>query len=212
MEDGLDNVGVEGKLEATPVGANAKAAELVFGDVGVLLDIVPDHGIEGVAIEAEAGLFVFGEFFLEDKLGFDAGVVGAGLVEGVAALHAVVADEDILEGGEHGVADMEGVVGIGRRHNKAEGLSSGGNILVWIKGARSLPAGVDFFFDCLMVILLVHEKNIISWGRGGCMKTTIKRDMIEASAPLIPQKTYVFTVSVGLITSASAMVISPRTA
>ena len=55
------------------------------------------------------------ELALDDHLGGDAGVVGAGLPEHVLAAHALEADQDVLERVVERVADVERAGDVGRR-------------------------------------------------------------------------------------------------
>ena len=63
------------------------------------------------------------EFFLlqqpplDDRLGGDAGVIGAGHPERLEALHAFLADEDVLQRVVQGVAEVQGAGHVRRRND-----------------------------------------------------------------------------------------------
>jgi hypothetical protein len=85
---------------------------------------------------------------LDDDLGGDAGVVGAGLPEGVPAAHAVVARERVHQGLVEAVTHVQGAGDVGRRQQDAEGLigrlaavEAGGEV------AARLPVLIPAAFD-----------------------------------------------------------------
>lgn len=135
----FDYMAVEGEDAAGPVGGKAEAFELVVDEAGVFLNEVVDVLVEGLAVEVEAGFALFSEMFFVDELGFKAGVVHAGLPEGGVALHAFEADDDVVYG-VHGVAGVEGGVGVGWRHEDGVGLFVFGRF----EGVGFFPESVDF--------------------------------------------------------------------
>ena len=69
------------------------------------------------------GIFLFEEPPLDDRLGGDAGVVGAGHPEGLEALHPLLPDEHVLQGVVQGVAQVQGPGHVGRRNDDRVGFS-----------------------------------------------------------------------------------------
>jgi len=110
--------------------------------------------VKGLAVEVKAGLIFLGEFFFKDVLGFDTSMVGAWEPEGGFALHAGKASEDVFEGDEHGVPDVEGIVGVGWGHDDAEGFTIG--IYLGLEGIGLLPKVVDFGFVDGVVVTGIH--------------------------------------------------------
>ena len=121
----LDRVGaalVHGKPLPLPVTGGAQLFQLaddaaavgVFPRPGALQKAVPAHHFLGQAVRPH-GLHHLG-------LGGNGGVVGAGHPQGGVALHALVADEDVLPGVVHGVAHVQLAGDVGRRHDDGEGL------------------------------------------------------------------------------------------
>src|ERR1700722_14867044 len=92
-----------------------------FASVGLLP--FPDALDEAVAAEVVAGLAVLGDFTLDDVLGRDAGVIGAGHPQRVEALHPARADDHILERDVERVAEMQLPGDIGRRDEDGKGLA-----------------------------------------------------------------------------------------
>ena len=105
------------------------------------------HALE-VALAAErcARLALLGDDPVEHELGGDAGVVDPGQPERVVAAHAVVADQDVLDGHEQRVADVERAGDVRRRLGDDEALRArrlgGGR-----EGAGGQPAVVDGGLD-----------------------------------------------------------------
>ena len=125
-EEGLaDSAGadvVEGEAGALPVARAAHELELLQDAGFVLVLPGPDALDEGLAADVVAGLlFFFEEPLLDDGLGGDAGVVGAGHPEGVVALHPAPADQDVLERVVEGVAEVEGAGDVRRGDDDAVG-------------------------------------------------------------------------------------------
>ena len=68
-------------------------------------------------------------------------MVGAGHPQGGVALHPLEADQDVLEGGVHGVAHVELAGDVGGRHDDGEGLFV--RFPVALEAAILLPHLVD---------------------------------------------------------------------
>ena len=113
---------VHGEALALPVAGAAQPLELVQDDAAVLLLPLPDPLDEFLAAQVVAGHPFLGEFLLDDVLRGDPGVVRPGHPEGVVALHAVVADQDVLQGIVERVPHVQHARHVGRRDDDAEGL------------------------------------------------------------------------------------------
>ncbi len=146
---------VHGEALAVPVAGAAHLLELV-DDAGLelvlpalhLLDELVASGLAGglhLLVVGERRLAGFLELAVDDGLGGDAGVVGAGHPEGLEALHAVGAGQHILQRVVEGVPEVEGGGDIGRGDEDAvggllAGEDAGG---VGAEGARLDPALPD---------------------------------------------------------------------
>ena len=94
----------------------------------------PDFFQEFLAAHSDAAHLPLGQLALDDQLGGDAGVVGAGLPQHVLAAHALEAGQDILQRVVERMADMQTPGHIGRRDDDAEGLGASGR-----RPARKAP-------------------------------------------------------------------------
>src|SRR6185312_185139 len=127
LAHGVGEPGVHGEALARPVAGGPHQIELL-ADVALVLLLPPPHPLQE-ALPAEltpAGAFE-AKLALHHELGGNAGVIGARQPEGVVALHAAPAGEQVLERRLEGVADVElaGDVG-GRDHDAEGGLRRGG--------------------------------------------------------------------------------------
>ncbi len=114
---------VHGEPGAGPVAGSAESAELLEDDAAVLLLPFPDAVDEGIAAEVIAvpDLAGLAEGFLDDVLGGDAGVIGAGEPEDFLAFHAGLAGEDVLDGVVEDVPEGEDAGDVGRRDDDGIG-------------------------------------------------------------------------------------------
>ena len=83
---------------APVVHRRADAPELEHDLAAVFAQPLPDTRFEGLAAEILPGLPFLGEMLLDCILRRDAGMVEAGLEEGVVPLHATHADDRVGEG------------------------------------------------------------------------------------------------------------------
>ena len=133
---------VHGEPGPVPVAGGAQLLLLLHDAVAVLVLPVPHPLQELLPAQVVAGqALVFPQLLLHLDLGGDAGVVRAGHPQRLVALHPLVADQDVLEGGVHGVAHVELARDVGGRHDDAEGLlvRVGGGL----EAARVHPGLVD---------------------------------------------------------------------
>ncbi len=113
---------VEGEAGATPIATEAHLAELLEDAGFVLVFPLPDALDELFAAELVAiEIFFFFEAAFDNGLRGDAGMIGAWHPEGVVALHALEADDDVLQRVVEGVTKMEGAGDVRRRDDDGEG-------------------------------------------------------------------------------------------
>ena len=72
-------------------------------------------------------------------------MVAAGEPERDIALHAVIADQNILDGKQR-VSHVHGIIGIGKGEENGEGVSLARRPLARLKIAALFPHLVNFFF------------------------------------------------------------------
>ena len=161
--DGGVEAFVHSEAFAGPIERGAEGAKLVGDGAAGFGFPLPDALEEAVAAHLLAGFVAFGgEEAFDDHLGGDAGVVGAGLPEGVAALHAAPADEDVLQRHGQGVAHVEAAGDVGRRDHDGVGRRGGGRVGAECVGL--FPPGVEGGFDRRVIEAFAEH-----WGghRGG---------------------------------------------
>ena len=123
LAHGLRAALVHGEAGAAPVAGGAHFALLAHDGVSVLVLPVPDALQELLAAQVVAAQSLpDAEVLLHLDLGGDAGVVRAGQPQGVVALHALIADQDVLQRAVHGVSHVQLAGDVGGRHNDGEGL------------------------------------------------------------------------------------------
>ena len=120
---------VHGEALARPVAGGAEFLELLDDDAAVLLLPLPDLLQEGFATEVVAGLFLLlAELPLDDGLGGDARVVGAGEPEDLVPGLAGAASEDVLKGVVENVTEGQDSGDIRRRDDDRVRGGGGGGI------------------------------------------------------------------------------------
>ena len=114
---------VHRKALARPVAGGAQPLQLVDDDAAALGLPLPDPFEEFFAAHvAAARLLPLHQLPLDHHLGGDAGMVGAGLPQHVAAAHPLEAAEDVLQGVVERVAHMQRARHVRRRDHDGEGL------------------------------------------------------------------------------------------
>ncbi len=108
---------VHRKALAPPVGRGAEPAQLAGDRAAGLLLPLPDAGDEFLAAEIALCHARLGELAGDHDLRGDAGMVGAGLPQHVAAAHALIADQQVLQREGQRVAHMQAARHVGRRHH-----------------------------------------------------------------------------------------------
>ena len=120
---GLGQAGVHREAIARPVDGGAEPPHLLGDDTARLLLPLPDASNEGIPSEIGAVLAFGVELSFDDHLGRDAGVIGAGLPQRVAARHPVVADQCIHDRVLEGMTHVQRARHIGRRNHDRIGDS-----------------------------------------------------------------------------------------
>ncbi len=115
---------VHGEPLAVPVAGRAHALELLNDRAALLSPPLPDPLDELLTPKLMAGGLLCGKLPLHHILGGNARMVGARHPEGVVALHAVVARQQILQGVVEGVADVQHAGHIRRRNNDGKGRAA----------------------------------------------------------------------------------------
>ena len=157
---------VHGEPGAVPVAGDAHLLLLLDDAVAVLVLPVPDTLQELLAAQVVAGQTLLGaQLLFHLDLGGDAGVVHAGYPQGGVALHALEADEDILQGAVHGVAHVQLAGDIGGRHDDGEGFPL--RVTVTLEAAVLLPGLIDPGLDFLGLI------NLWQFFFHGCCNTPL---------------------------------------
>ena len=117
---------VHGEAVTAPVAGCAHLLLLLHDAAAVLLLPRPDALQELLAAQIVAGqAFALTQLLLHLDLGGDAGVVAAGQPQGFVALHALIADQNVLQRAVHGVAHVELAGDVGRRHDDGKRLLVG---------------------------------------------------------------------------------------
>ena len=137
---------------ALPVAARAQGLELLYDAVAVLVLPGPDLVEKALASEVEAGLALAPELLLNLYLRGYARVVVAGQPEGGVAVHALVADEHVLDSLVKGVAQVELAGDVRGRDDDGEGLL--GRIALGMEVVPFEPHLVDLLFDLFGVVHL----------------------------------------------------------
>ncbi len=116
--------GIHGEALPRPVGAGTKAAHLAADDAARLVH-EPPHPLQvALATQRRARLPLLADDLVQHELRGDAGVIDARHPQRVVAAHAVVADQQVLEGHEDRMAVVQGARDVGRRHGDHEALRS----------------------------------------------------------------------------------------
>ncbi|MNN26403.1 hypothetical protein D3C81_1399080 [compost metagenome] len=154
----LDRLGealVHGEALARPVHRGAEAADLPGDGAAGLFLPLPDLLEELLAAEVVARQVLRGQLALHHHLGGDAGVVGARLPQGVAALHAAEADQRVHDRVVEAVAHVQAAGDVRRRQGDGVGLAGTLRREVVLR----LPLGVPAGFDFVGLVGLVHARR-----------------------------------------------------
>ena len=126
MRTARDEPLVHGEALARPVAGGAEPLQLIDDQAAGLFLPFPDAAHELVAAElAAVRLLALHQLPLDHHLGGDAGMIGAGLPQHVAAAHALEADEHVLQRVVERVAHMQRAGHVRRRDDDGEGPRAG---------------------------------------------------------------------------------------
>ena len=149
---------VHGEALARPVAGGAEPLQLLDDGAARLRFPRPHLFEEFFAAERAAfRLLAFHELTLDHHLGRDAGMVGAGLPEHVAAAHALETGEHVLERIVERMAHMQRAGNVGRRNDDAIGSGVAPLRPAATECARLLPHGVDASLDCGGLVCLIDH-------------------------------------------------------
>ena len=144
---------VHGETFTGPVHAGAHAAQLASDGAAGFAFPLPDLvekllPAQFVAVGAFAGQFAF-----HHHLGGDAGMVGAHLPQGVAALHAAVAHQGVHDGVLEGVTHVQAAGDIGGRDHDAEGIT----LAARLEMTGLFPVFIPGLLDAIGLVGFVHD-------------------------------------------------------
>ena len=150
---------VHGEALARPVAGRAEPLQLVDDDAAALGLPLPDPLEEfGAAHVAAARLLPFHQLPLDHHLGRDAGVIGAGLPQHVAAAHPLEAAEDVLQRVVERVAHVQRARHVRRRDHDGEGLGVPPLGAAGLERAALLPDAGHAAFDIGgLVVFFDHD-------------------------------------------------------
>ena len=151
-EDGVTKLVVHRESFASPIARATEFFELLDDNATVFVFPFPNFFLKFFATEIVA-MFddaLFLECFLDDGLGGNAGVVGAGEPEDFVALHALPAGENVLERVVEHVAHGENASDVRRRND--DGVGGFRRRRVRGEVAIAQPVGVPFVFDELRLV------------------------------------------------------------
>ena len=132
---------VHGETLAVPVAGAAQLFQLAHNAVAVLVLPGPGALQEALAAQHLLGQALFLHLGHNLGLGGNGGVVGAGHPQGGIALHALVADQNILPGLVHGMAHVQLAGHVRRRHHDGVGLFA--LIRLGVEVAAIQPEGIN---------------------------------------------------------------------
>ena len=144
---------VQGEAAALPVVAAAQLAHLVVDRLSIGLAPGPDALHQPVAAEVVAGqALLLEQLLLHLHLGGDPGVIGAGEHERLVPLHALAADDIVVDRVLHGMAHVQLAGDVGRRDGDA--VRGPFRVRPGPEPARRLPAFVPAPLAALGVVPL----------------------------------------------------------
>ena len=165
LHDGLGQALVHGEAFARPVAGCAKALQLIDDDAAAFGLPLPDALEKRLAAHlAATGLLALHQLALDHHLGGDAGMVGAGLPQHVAAAHALEATQHVLQRVVEGVAHMQRTGHVRRRDHDRIGLGIHPVRTASLEGTFGFPGGCDAGLDIGGLIGLFDHDNSIKSG------------------------------------------------
>lgn len=145
--DARNDVFIKSESEIIPSTRGTKSTKLELHIAALLLDKVPNAGIEFVARIFKAGVAFFFEGAFVDDPSFETGVISTRDIPSIFATETVVTSKGIFERNGEAVTDVEITIGVGWWHDDGITIIGIGlvgiNDLWWVKSARMFPFGVD---------------------------------------------------------------------
>ena len=167
LDDGARQPLVHRKTFARPVAGGAEPLQLVDDDAAALRLPLPDPLEKfGAAHVAAARLLPLHQLPLDHHLGRDAGVIGAGLPQHVAAAHPLEAAENVLQRVVERVAHMQRAGHVRRRDHDGEGLGVAALRATGLERAGLLPEAGHAGFDIGGLVILLDHRECNLWGYG----------------------------------------------
>ena len=150
-------IGFDPKSEITCYNKMMKVDDKIFNAAGMLLPL-PHLLDEALAAQTVAGQAFLAEVARHHHLGGDAGVVGAHLPQRVAAEHAVIADQRVLQRVLERVAHVQGAGDVRRRQQDGVGRA----LAARLEYAAAFPLFVQAGFELFGIVAGVegHRSGI----------------------------------------------------
>ena len=123
---------------------------LILNAALILVHPLPDTLQEGFAADLMAIYALLIQQPLDDVLRGDTGVIFSRHPQGVITLHAMVANEDIFNGGGDGVTKVKRARDIGWRHTDNKRCT--GRTGLWLEVASFFPEAIPFAFNGLRLV------------------------------------------------------------
>ncbi len=123
---------------------------LILDAALILVHPLPDTCQEGFAADLMAIYALLIQQPLDDVLRGDTGVIFSRHPQGVVALHAMVANEDIFNGSGDGVTKVKRARDIGRRHT--DNKRCAGRTGLWLEVASFFPEAIPFALNGLRLV------------------------------------------------------------
>ena len=156
---GIAGGAAHGKGLTRPIGGGAEPFQLTDDGAARLDLLLPDPFDKGLAPHLAARRFpIGGHLAFRHQLRGDARVIGARLPERVVPLHALPADQDVLQRVVEGVADVQRSGHVRWRDHDREGLVPRG-IRTCLEGAALLPGAIDAILGLGRFEGLVHRHD-----------------------------------------------------
>ena len=145
--DRLAQARVHGEALIAPIHAGPQAPQLPHDGGAALFFPLPDFFQKLLAAQVVAGLAFLGQFALHHVLGGDAGMIAAGNPQGIQAVHAGMAGQQVLQGVVQRVADVKAAGDIGRRDDDGKRRLGRGGVAGKIAALfpQLVPALFHFF-------------------------------------------------------------------
>ena len=159
LDDGARQALVHGEALARPVAGRAEALQLIDDGAAALFLPLPDAFEEFLPAHlAPPRLLALHQLPLDHHLRGDAGMVGAGLPQHVAAAHALEAAQHVLQRVVERMPHMQRARHVRRRDHDGEGLCATPLGTAGLEGAGVLPDQGHAAFDVGgLVVLLDHD-------------------------------------------------------